>query len=202
MADARRALHVGTDEYAHRLSVLKRPAIETPGSVAHPVCMVQKLREAMLAGPGGVERPFTSDELRALAEGVDLASFEAGDHCCYNERRYARNTVFENEHFELVVICWRPGQASAVHDHGSSLCLYLVVEGEFDERLFELGEDGEPVPTTTRRWGKGGITIATGPDVHQIANDSDQNLLTVHVYSPPLKQTSKLFTPVPRTSGV
>jgi len=161
--------------------------------------MVQKLCDAMLAGPGGVERPFLIEEMRSLAEGVDLDAFDPGEFRSFNEQRYARNTVFENEHFELVVICWRPGQASAVHDHGDSFCLYLVVDGEFEERLYELGTDGEPKPTTSRRWGKGGITIASGPDIHQIANDSDQDLLTVHMYSPPLKQTSKLFTPVPRT---
>ncbi|MEM8884462.1 MAG: cysteine dioxygenase family protein [Planctomycetota bacterium] len=161
--------------------------------------MVQQLREHMLKGPGGVERPFSADEMRAAAESVDLASLDLGSHVQWNEERYARNTVFENEHFELVVICWRPGQASAVHDHGESLCLYLVIDGEFEERLFELGADGEPKQNLARRWKTGDITIASGGDVHQIANDTDRDLVTLHVYSPPLAQTSKYFTPVPRT---
>ena len=162
--------------------------------------MVQALKNRMLAGPGGVERPYTPEEMRALAESVDLDAFECGDCRKFIDARYARNTVFENEHFELVLICWKPGQASAVHDHGDSYCLYLVVEGEFEERPFELGDDGEPVPTTQRRWQRGDITIAGGPDIHQIANDSGEDLVTVHIYSPPLKQTSKMFTPIPRTA--
>lgn len=161
--------------------------------------MVLKLRDRMLAGPGGVERPFTRDEMLELARGVDLSSLDCAKYVRFNEERYARNTVFENEHFELVSICWRPGQASAVHDHGASNCLYLVVDGEFEERLFELDGSAEPRRTGARRWKTGDITIAAGEDIHQIANDSGRDLRTLHIYSPPLKQTSKFYTPVPRT---
>ena len=163
--------------------------------------MVLKLRDRMLVGPGGVERAYAKDELLELARGVDLSTLELGACRRFNEQRYARNTVFENEHFELVVICWRPGQASAVHDHGESFCLYLVVDGEFEERLFELDAGGEPKQTGVRRWETGQITIAGGADIHQIANTTDCDLATIHIYSPPLKQTSKFFTPVPRTAG-
>jgi len=161
--------------------------------------MVLKLRDRMLAGPGGVDRPFSRDEMLELARSVDLSTYDAGEFEKFNEERYARNVVFANEHFELVCICWRPGQASAVHDHGESWCLYLVIDGEFEERMFELGEDGEPKQTGARRWKRGDITIASGPDIHQIANDTGRDLRTMHIYSPPLEQTSKFYTPVPRT---
>jgi len=162
--------------------------------------MVLKLRDRMIEGPAGIERPYTADELLEMARGVDLAAFDCAAQRSFIDARYARNTIFENEHFELVLICWKPGQASAIHDHGESLCLYLVIEGEFEERLFELGADGEPRQTGARTWKTGDITLATGPDVHQLVNAGPDNLITVHVYSPPLKQTSKNYTPVPRTA--
>ncbi|MHC4952477.1 MAG: cysteine dioxygenase [Planctomycetota bacterium] len=162
--------------------------------------MVDRLRESMLQGPAGVDRPFTRDELLKLAQAVDLESLDLGDRRRFNEARYARNSVFENDQFELVVICWRPGQASAIHDHGQSLCLYLVVQGEFEERLYELDPDGEPRQTGARRWRRGDITISGGPDVHALHNEGPEDLVTIHIYSPPLRQTSKNFTPVPRTA--
>jgi len=162
--------------------------------------MVFNLRERMIEGPAGIERPFTADEMLEIARSVDLETFECSPQRRFNDARYARHTIFENEQFELVLICWKPGQASAVHDHGESLCLYLVIEGEFEERLFELDEQGEPRQTGARRWKTGEITIATGADIHQLVNDTPNELVTVHVYSPPLKQTSKNYTPVPRTA--
>jgi len=162
--------------------------------------MLLELRDRMLEGPGGTERPLTRDEMIAHARSVDVGAFDCGGHTGFNEARYARNTVFENDQFELVLICWRPGQASAIHDHGESHCLYLVIDGELEEELFELDADGTPVSVETRTWNKGEITVAAGPDVHQIRNGSDRDLRTMHIYSPPLKQTSKNFTPVPRTA--
>jgi len=162
--------------------------------------MLLELRERMLRGPAGVERPLTRDEMIAFAESVDVSCFDCAGRDEFNEARYARNTVFENEHFELVLICWRPGQASAVHDHGKSYCLYLVLDGELHEELFELDADGEPQPVKLRTWNTGEITVAAGHDVHQIRNDSGRDLKTLHIYSPPLKQTSRNFTPVPRTA--
>ncbi|MHC4938516.1 MAG: cysteine dioxygenase [Planctomycetota bacterium] len=162
--------------------------------------MVLKLRDRMLEGPAGVERPFTKGELLEIARSVDLETLDDAGYERFNEARYARNVVFENEQFELVYICWRPGQASSIHDHGESWCLYLVLDGEFEEQVFELGDDGEPKMTLSRRWQTGEITVAAGDDIHRISNDTDRDLKTLHIYSPPLKQTSKNYTPVPRTA--
>ena len=150
--------------------------------------------------PAGTERPLTRDEMVAFAQSVDVTRFDTAGHDQFNEARYARNTIFENEHFELVLICWRNGQASAVHDHGKSYCLYLVLDGELEEELFELDADGEPRSVTVQSWETGGITVAAGHDVHQIRNYSGRDLRTLHIYSPPLKQTVKNFTQVPRTA--
>jgi len=162
--------------------------------------MVLELRDRMLDGPGGTGRPLTRGEMIAYAKSVDVARFDSGGCDKFNETRYARNTVFENDQFELVLICWRPGQASAIHDHGKSYCLYLVLEGELREEMYEIDAEGVPVSTELRSWNTGEITVAAGDDVHQIRNDSGQNLRTLHIYSPPLRQTVKNFTPVPRTA--
>ena len=55
--------------------------------------MVSELRMRMLEGPGGVERPFTPEEMRAFAESVDLETLDLGDHRKFQEKCYARNTI-------------------------------------------------------------------------------------------------------------
>jgi cysteine dioxygenase len=159
--------------------------------------MVLKLKDRILAGPGGIERPLTPQELVDLVSAVDLANLELGEHLHYKDQCYARNTVIANEHFELVVICWRPGQASAVHDHGLSNCVYLVVAGTASEQLFALDERGEPRPAKSRTWNRGDITLADGKTIHQVVNSTDRDLVTVHIYSPPLGEAMTMFTPIP-----
>ena len=159
--------------------------------------MVAKLRDAILAGPAGSDRPLTADEMIALAKGVDLDTLDLGEYCKFQKRCYARNTVLLNEHIELVVICWEAGQASSIHDHGDSLCLYLVSHGTMQEDVYEAPVGDDPEPELTRRWHRGDITLAEGPTIHRISNPAESGLVTIHVYSPPLDERVTHFTPMP-----
>ena len=160
--------------------------------------MVTKLLDRILQGEGGTARAMTADEMVAFARSVDLDGLCVKDFCQTKTECYTRNRVHLNDHFELVVICWKPGQESAIHDHGISNCLYLVVEGEMAEDRFRSVHEGDPEPTETKTYGKGDITLANGPEIHRIANRGDQNLITLHLYSPPLDENAKMFTPIPR----
>ena len=159
--------------------------------------MALKLRDKVLASPAGSQRPLTRDEMYAIASSVGVDEIDLEGYCKYDEERYARNTVLLNEHIEVVVICWLPGQASAIHDHGRSNCLYLITEGEMREDLYNLDPKGKPKHTQARHFGRGCITIAAPTDVHRILNDTRDNLVTVHLYSPPLDESMTLYTPIP-----
>lgn len=159
--------------------------------------MVLKLRDRILNGPGGVTRPLTAAEMEAHARSVNLKTLDISAYRRFQDECYARNTVVLNDQCELVVICWQPGQMSAIHDHGSSNCLYLVVEGEMVEERYRLG-NGKPEPVDERTFRTGDITIAAGDAVHRINNRGEKHLVTVHIYSPPLGANMKLYTPIPR----
>ena len=161
--------------------------------------MVSKLRDRIAVSPAGSERALTRDEMVEMASAVDIDSLELGDYGGFKKECYARNTVFLNDHIELVVICWLSGQASAVHDHGRSNCLYLIVEGEMQEELFDLGRDGRPEARSKRLFGRGEITVAGGDDIHRITNVAAEKLVTIHIYSPPLDEKMTMYTPIPRT---
>ena len=47
----------------------------------------------------------------------------------FTENRYARNLVYKTPDFECLVLCWRPGQRSPIHDHGESICTVYTVSG-------------------------------------------------------------------------
>ncbi len=161
--------------------------------------MVLALRDRILASPAGSERALTRDELTEFARSVDLEALDIDGYCDGKKECYARNRVMLNDFLELVVICWLPGQSSAVHDHGKSNCLYLVLEGEMEEELFELPADGgEPAATTNRTFARSDITIAAMDDIHRISNAHDSKLITLHMYSPPLGEEATMYTPIPR----
>src|SRR5258708_319403 len=47
----------------------------------------------------------------------------------FSEDRYARNLVYKTADFECLVLCWKPGQRSPIHDHGNSICAVYTVDG-------------------------------------------------------------------------
>jgi len=159
--------------------------------------MVLKVRERLLATPAGAERPLTGEEMLAFARGIDLRALRLGEYRRFSPSRYARNSVLLNERIELVVICWRAGQTTAIHDHGKSNCLYLVVEGTMREELFRVAEGEEPRLLRLRTFRRGEIMLAGPKDVHRITNAGKEDLVTVHLYSPPLGETMTLYGPVP-----
>ncbi len=116
---------------------------------------------------------------------------------------YARNLVCRTTQFELLVLCWKPGQASTIHDHAGSLNVTRVYSGELTSRAFRRRDGGRgvaevggaasgelprgPVDLIDEQVlaGSGAATVDRG-EIHQLANESDEGLVTVHFYAPPL----------------
>jgi len=113
---------------------------------------------------------------------------------------YARNLVCRTPFFELLVLCWRPGQESTIHDHAGALNAIRVFSGELTSRSFSrvdgapsgagpVAQDGEErVRADARMIGldRGGI--------HQLANTSGDDLITIHVYAPALTELNVYST--------
>jgi cysteine dioxygenase len=136
------------------------------------------------------------DRLRVSDELLDgRAHFLDGD--------YARNLVLRTPHFELLVLCWRPGQASTIHDHAGSLNAIRVRSGELTSRVFRPITGAEPGVgpvelASEDRVGPGEALIGVDRGgIHQLRNASDEPLVTVHVYAPPLLELNVYDTAAP-----
>jgi hypothetical protein len=101
---------------------------------------------------------------------------------------YARHRVMRNEHVELLVLCWLPGQRTPIHDHNGSYGAVRVCEGVMWETTFALNDERELYYRSAREWNAGEVTDANVPDIHQLGNPecSGQKLVTLHLYAPPL----------------
>jgi cysteine dioxygenase len=129
--------------------------------------------------------------LRQLCEWLEqsqLTRAEILPFIGFKTHTYARHRVFRNEHAELLVLCWRPGQRTPIHDHNGSHGAIRVYEGVMWETNFTLAEGRGLAYHSGREVTAGQITGADVPDIHQIGNPevSGQDLITLHLYAPPL----------------
>ena len=119
---------------------------------------------------------------------------------------YARNLVCRTPEFELLVLCWRPGQHSTIHDHGGSLNAIKVYSGQLTSRLYEPA-DGTPPQAVGPARQIGERVTRPGDElagidrqgIHQLANASDADLITIHVYAPPLMHLTVYTEDAPGT---
>lgn len=158
------------------------------------------LREVAGAINGLTEVP-SLDQVKGWFSSLLLRQRDYERYRVFTERKYARNLIARSEFAELLMLCWRSGQRTPIHDHGGSIGVVLVCEGLLTETMYEHAPEGHVRPYNTYRWGPGGVTGADVPDIHQLLNlqPEKRDLVTLHCYAPPL---SVLNTYSPRSARV
>jgi cysteine dioxygenase len=106
----------------------------------------------------------------------------------YSERTYRRNLLRAGPWYNVLVLCWKNGQRSPIHDHHGSSCAVRVLEGTMTETLFEFAANGHVKATFSRDLEPGRVCGSEDMDIHQVSNlqPGDADLVTLHVYTPPL----------------
>lgn len=169
--------------------------VSTPGPLSLERFIVETNRAGTQAMPQG--------EFNDLARRLDLDDALVGAHVRFCDDHYARNLICRTAQFELLVLCWKPGQASTIHDHAGSLNVTRLYLGELTSRRFRRRDGGRgvsqvggtasgelprgPVELIDEQViaGSGAATVDRG-EIHQLANESGSELITVHLYAPPL----------------
>ena len=77
------------------------------------------------------------DEVKEWFSALTLRPRDYVDHRIFTPRKYARNLIARSEHAELLMLCWRSGQRTPIHDHGGSIGVVMVCEGLMTETMYE-----------------------------------------------------------------
>jgi cysteine dioxygenase len=127
----------------------------------------------------------------------DLASYMV-----FHPTRYVRNRVHEGPAYQALLLCWRNGQRSPIHNHRGSHCGVKVLRGVATETLFTRAPNGLVLPVASRDLPPGHTCASADQDIHQVSNlqAGSADLVTLHIYSPPLLRMEmfSLETPAAR----
>jgi rhodanese-related sulfurtransferase/mannose-6-phosphate isomerase-like protein (cupin superfamily) len=97
-----------------------------------------------------------------------------------DHRWYER--LYQGPSHDIWVISWLPGQSTGFHDHGESAGAFVVATGALEEH--RPGELPLAIPPGQLR--------AFGPDyAHDVRNVSFAPAVSIHAYSPPLKEMNE-----------
>jgi cysteine dioxygenase len=115
--------------------------------------------------------------------------------------KYARNLIEITEQFELMVICWKPGQESPIHNHSGQRCWMAILEGDMEEVYYFYDELHQVLREGQRQIHPQGTVgfITDEIALHKVrpANKFSHGI-TMHLYSKPIPFSS-IYCPVTGT---
>ena len=108
---------------------------------------------------------------------------------------YTRNCVERTDDFELVLICWNPGDKSPVHGHDDQRCWVYQVDGEMNELRFNEDDEGglhesQHIELSPQRLSY----MEDRMGYHSLENRSCEKAMTLHLYISPIDYC-KVFDP-------
>lgn len=127
------------------------------------------------------------EDLYGCLTRLELDSNEFDELVEFDDRSYRRLSIHRGTHYEALVLGWRSGQSSAIHDHSGSACMVRVIKGCATETRFITSPCGRLVPQESRTFPAGSGLGCRGAGIHQMSNleAPGVDLVTLHVYSPP-----------------
>lgn len=122
----------------------------------------------------------------------------------FSEKFYTRNLVFKNNLFEVIALCWEPGQASRIHNHFDQNCWMTIPVGKLQIHDFKILESDlktnfcriEPTQAFTIDSDFPVAEVDQGDPVHQVSNldEFGERAVSLHVYSKPFERCL-VYTP-------
>jgi cysteine dioxygenase len=124
---------------------------------------------------------------------VDIDS--VSKFCFWSPDFYTRNLVYKDERFEMMAICWEPGQMSRVHNHADQRCWMTVPRGRLKGQNFAIDEfDAEKGHCKLRETDSFELSdcltakVELEEPIHQILNLGDERAVSIHIYSKPFNR--------------
>jgi cysteine dioxygenase len=135
--------------------------------------------------------PVDLDKLVAILKDLKITRADVEDYVQFNEGTYRRNQIRLGQWYEALIICWGPGHKSYIHDHHGSSCCFRVIEGTAKEVICKpTGRSTDlPLvkPVDTRTLVAGSVCGSSSAHIHEVINpNKSEDLITLHIYSPPL----------------
>jgi len=136
-------------------------------------------------------------ELERALCGLSVALDDVRPFLKFGVESYRRNLLHAGPAYQALVLCWRNGQRSPIHDHRGSSCGVRVLHGTALETAFERARNRMIYPVRSQEMNPGFICATQDGDIHQVSNLAEDggDLVTLHIYSPALLQmgTYSLF---------
>ncbi|MBL7982345.1 MAG: cysteine dioxygenase family protein [Flavobacteriales bacterium] len=148
----------------------------TPG----PITTIEELVNELCKGPGR----------KGYLEILDRIAIPVEDftpYCRWHDKHYTRNCITRTSDFELLVICYEPGQRTSIHDYSTEEAWVHPLAGAVVEERFEF-MPGQPLKqVSSAKMDPGSFSyLHNGRGIHRYINSGQSRAITLNLYAKPL----------------
>jgi cysteine dioxygenase len=135
-------------------------------------------------------RDMRLPDLRRFISNLKPEPSEIKPYIQFSDARYSRNLVYKTPDFECLVLCWKPGQRSPIHDHGESICAVYTAEGILSADNYRKMAAGHIRADYSEDFKPGSVLSIQTTEIHQVSNLQDSlDLVSLHFYLGPLENS-------------
>lgn len=126
-----------------------------------------------------------------LVKRINLKKEDIAKFCIFNEEKYTRNCVIKTNAFELIGLCWNPGQKTPIHCHNKQECWMYVVSGEIFEEIFIIENEKPNKIRESKIRSNSFAFINDMMGVHRISNNTQKKAISLHLYVAPIEHCNQ-----------
>lgn len=132
-----------------------------------------------------------SNKYDEIVERIQLQLSDFNEFLFWEDTYYTRNCILRNKEYELIVLCWEPGQNTPIHCHNDQECWVYVVSGSLFEEKYKIDENETPNQISSLLLNEAEshhINDAIG--FHRLYNNSKERTVSLHLYAKPIDECS------------
>ncbi len=131
---------------------------------------------------------FPVAEITSYLTAYDLSEDTLNEYIGFKSDKYARHLVHKDEDFEILIVCWTPGQTAPIHGHEGEKCWMRVEKGSLQVCNYEL-ESMNPLALKMVDQIKGEAGFLDGPaEIHSVENIYEKPAVSLHIYAKPFAE--------------
>lgn len=121
-------------------------------------------------------------EYKSIGVTLDLPLEDIEPFAFWAKEHYTRNCIVRELDYELILLCWEPGQETPVHCHGGEECWVYILDGQIEESHYQF--DGNNLKFENKSKLESGEKSFMDDEIgyHRLVNNTNTRAMSLHLY--------------------
>lgn len=125
-------------------------------------------------------------EYKSIGVNLDIPLTEFNPYVHWSQDHYTRNCIVREKNFELILLCWEPGQKTAIHCHGGEECWVYIIDGNIMESHYEILNDQLKIKDKIKLFAGQKSFMSDDLGYHTLENNQNKRTISLHLYMNPI----------------